>query len=86
MVYYFRSYFPLTLKKNLFEATFWITEAVPIAATVLLLIILFPLSGGMGPSSTTAAFTSGYLEIPDMVFKGIILNIFLLAVMVCLIL
>ena len=38
-------HFPL--KKNLFEATLWITEAVPIAATVLLPIILFPLSGGM---------------------------------------
>ena len=77
-------HFPL--KKNLFETTLWIKEAVPIAATVLLLIILFPLSGGMGPSSTTAALRSGYLEIPDMVFKGIILNILLLAVMVCLIL
>ena len=79
-------HFPL--KKNLFETTLWIKEAVPIAATVLLPIILFPLSGGMGPSSTTAAFRSGYLKIPDMVSKGIILNIssiFLIAVMVYLI-
>ena len=77
------------LKGNLFAASLWITEAVPIAATVLLSIILFPLSGGMGPSSTTAAFRSGYLKIPDMVSKGIILNIssiFLIAVMVYLIL
>ena len=74
------------LKENLFAASLWITEAVPVAATVLLPIILFPLSGGMGPSSTTAAFRSGYLKIPDMVSKEIILNIFLLAVMVCLIL
>ena len=74
------------LKGNLFAASLWITEAVPIAAVVLLPIILFPLSGGMGLSSTTADFRSGYLEIPDIVFKGIILNIFLLAIMVCLIL
>ena len=77
------------LKGNLFAASLWITEAVPVAAVVLRLIILFPLSGGMGPSSTTAAFRSGYLKIPDMVSKGIILNIssiFLIAVMVYLIL
>ena len=77
------------LKGNLFAANLWITEAVPITATVLLPIILFPFSGGMGPSSTTAAFRSGYLKIPDMVSKGIILNIssiFLIAVMVYLIL
>jgi di/tricarboxylate transporter len=77
------------LKGNLFEATLWITEAFPIAATVLLPIILFPLSGGMVLSSKTAAFISGYLKIPDMVSKGIILNIFsifLIAVMVYLIL
>ena len=64
-------------------------QRLPIAATVLLPIILFSLSGGMGPSSTTAAFRSGYLKIPDMVSKGIILNIssiFLIAVMVYLIL
>ena len=55
----------------------------------ILPIILFPLSGGMGPSFTTAAFRSGYLKIPDMVSKGIILNIssiLLIAVMVYLIL
>jgi len=63
-----------------------ITEAFPIAATVLLPIILFPLSGGMVLSSKTAAFRSGYLKIPDMVSKGIILNISLIAVMVYLIL
>ena len=77
------------LKGNLFAASLWITEAVPIAAVVLRLIILFPLIGGMELSSKTTAFGSGYLKIPDMVSKGIILNIssiFLIAVMVYLIL
>ena len=77
------------LKGNLFAASLWITEAVPIAAVVLLPIILFPLIGGMELSSKTTAFGSGYLKIPDMVSKGIILNIssiFLIAVMVYLIL
>ena len=97
MVYYFRPYFCLTLKKyaeknrfflgplafifiliigpfeglstqgqSVFAATlwiaiWWITEAIPIAATALLLIILFPLSGGMELSSTTAAFGHKYV-------------------------
>ena len=77
------------LKENLFAASLWITESVPIAAVVLLPIILFPLIGGMELSSKTTAFGSGYLKIPDMVSKGIILNIssiFLIAVMVYLIL
>ena len=41
---------------TLWIAIWWITEAIPIAATALLPIILFPLSGGMELSSTTAAF------------------------------
>ena len=97
MVYYFRPYFYLTLKKyaekigfflgplafifiliigplrdfppqgqSVFAATlwiaiWWITEAIPIAATALLPIILFPLSGGMELSSTTAAFGHKYV-------------------------
>ena len=77
------------LKENLFAASLWITESVPIAAVVLLPIILFPLIGGMELSSKTTAFGSGYLKIPDMVSKGIILNIssiLLIVVMVYLIL
>jgi len=42
-------------------AIWWITEAVPIAATALLPIVLFPLSGGMELSTTTAAFGHKYV-------------------------
>ncbi|MDP5105098.1 MAG: anion permease, partial [Polaribacter sp.] len=35
-------------------AIWWITEAIPIAVTALLPIILFPLSGGLGLNETTA--------------------------------
>lgn len=37
-------------------AIWWITEAIPIAVTALLPIILFPLSGGLDLSTTTSAF------------------------------
>lgn len=37
-------------------AVWWITEAIPIAATALLPIVLFPLSGSMDIASTTASF------------------------------
>lgn len=37
-------------------ATWWITEAIPISATALLPIILFPLSGGLNTRSTTEAY------------------------------
>ena len=37
-------------------AVWWITEAIPIAATALLPIILFPLSGSLNITSTTASF------------------------------
>ena len=42
-------------------AIWWITECVPIAATALLPIVLFPLSGGMELSTTTAAFGHKYV-------------------------
>lgn len=42
-------------------AVWWITEAIPIAATALLPILLFPLSGGMELSATTAAFGHKYV-------------------------
>ena len=37
-------------------AIWWITEALPIAVTALLPIVLFPLSGGLALSKTTAAY------------------------------
>ena len=42
-------------------AIWWITEAVPIAATALLPIVLFPLTGGMELTTTTAAFGHKYV-------------------------
>ncbi|MEQ9288194.1 MAG: DASS family sodium-coupled anion symporter [Cyclobacteriaceae bacterium] len=39
-------------------AIWWITEAIPIAVTSLLPLILFPLSGGMDVQSTASAFGS----------------------------
>src|SRR5690606_2894910 len=41
---------------TLWMALWWVTEAVPIAVTALLPIILFPLLGVMDIGSTTAAF------------------------------
>ena len=37
-------------------AIWWITEALPIAVTALLPIVLFPLSGGLSLSQTTATY------------------------------
>lgn len=37
-------------------AIWWITEALPIAVTALLPIVLFPLSGGLGLKETTASY------------------------------
>ena len=42
-------------------AVWWITEALPIAVTALLPIVLFPLTGGLGLSATTAAFGHKYI-------------------------
>jgi sodium-dependent dicarboxylate transporter 2/3/5 len=39
-------------------ATWWITEAIPIAATALLPIVLFPFLGVMSTSSTTTAYAN----------------------------
>ena len=44
------------LATSLWIAIWWITEALPIAVTALLSIVLFPLSGGMDLASTSAAF------------------------------
>ena len=42
-------------------AIWWITEAIPIAATALVPIFLFPLTGGMELATTTAAFGHKYV-------------------------
>jgi sodium-dependent dicarboxylate transporter 2/3/5 len=42
-------------------AIWWITEAISIAVTALLPIILFPLSGGMALSQTTASYGHKYI-------------------------
>jgi len=44
------------LATSLWLAIWWLTEALPIAVTALLPIVLFPLSGGMDLASTSAAF------------------------------
>ncbi|OYD07250.1 SLC13 family permease [Paludifilum halophilum] len=40
----------------LWISTWWITEAIPIPATSLLPVILFPLTGALGSGETTAAY------------------------------
>ncbi|MGJ8593080.1 MAG: SLC13 family permease [Aquaticitalea sp.] len=42
-------------------AVWWITEAIPIAVTALLPIVLFPLSGGLDLGTTTSAFGHKYV-------------------------
>ncbi|TBN06337.1 DASS family sodium-coupled anion symporter [Hyunsoonleella flava] len=44
------------LASTVWIATWWITEAIPIAATALLPIVLFPLSGSLDIGTTTASF------------------------------
>ncbi len=51
----------VVLATTLWIAVWWITEAVPIAITSLLPIILFPLTGGLGLSETTASFGHKYI-------------------------
>ena len=49
------------LASTLWIAIWWITEAIPIEVTALLPIILFPLTGALGLSDTTAAFGHKYV-------------------------
>lgn len=44
------------LASTVWMAIWWITEAIPIAATALLPIVLFPMTGGLDLQSTTASF------------------------------
>lgn len=50
-----------TLASTLWVATWWITEAIPIAATSLLPIVLFPLTGALSLEETTASFGHKYI-------------------------
>lgn len=50
-----------TLAATLWIAVWWITEAIPMAATALLPIVLFPLFGGVDLSTTTAAYGHKYV-------------------------
>ena len=49
------------LATTLWIAVWWVVEAIPIAATALLTIVLFPLSGGMELATTTASFGHRYV-------------------------
>ena len=44
------------LASTAWMAIWWVTECVPISVTALLPIVLFPLTGGMDLSTTTAAY------------------------------
>ncbi|MEM6343657.1 MAG: DASS family sodium-coupled anion symporter [Bacteroidota bacterium] len=46
---------------TLWIAVWWITEAIPIAVTSLLPIIMFPLTGGLSLAETTASFGHRYI-------------------------
>ena len=49
------------LASTIWIAMWWITEAVPIAITSLLPVVLFPLTGGMELAETTASFGHRYI-------------------------
>ncbi|THD69257.1 DASS family sodium-coupled anion symporter [Robertkochia marina] len=49
------------LSATLWIAVWWITEAVPIAVTALLPIVLFPLTGAQDLASTTASYGHKYI-------------------------
>ena len=49
------------LASTLWIAIWWVTEAIPIAATALLPIILFPLSQGMVLTTTTESYGHKYV-------------------------
>jgi len=49
------------LASTIWIAIWWITEAIPIAVTALLPLVLFPLSGGLDLSSTSSSFGHKYV-------------------------
>tara|TARA_R110002126_G_scaffold129572_3_gene272473 strand:- start:1323 stop:2765 length:1443 start_codon:yes stop_codon:yes gene_type:complete len=49
------------LASAVWVAIWWITEALPIAATALLPIVLFPISGGLSLKETTASYGHKYI-------------------------
>ena len=49
------------LASTLWIAIWWITEAQPLAVTAFLPIILFPLSGGLDLTQTTASYGHKYI-------------------------
>ena len=49
------------LASTAWVAIWWITEAIPIAVTALLPIVLFPLSGGLDLTTTTESFGHKYI-------------------------
>lgn len=49
------------LASAVWVAIWWITEAIPIAVTALLPIVLFPLSGGLTLKETTASYGHKYI-------------------------
>ncbi len=49
------------LASTLWIATWWILEVIPIAATALLPIVLFPLTGALDLKATTASFGHRYI-------------------------
>ena len=49
------------LASTVWIATWWITEAIPISVTSLLPVILFPLTGGLELSTTTASYGHKYV-------------------------
>ena len=49
------------LASTIWIAIWWITEAIPIAVTALLPLVLFPLSGGLDLSATSGSFGHKYV-------------------------
>lgn len=49
------------LASAVWVAIWWITEALPIAVTALLPVVLFPLSGGLSLKETTASYGHKYI-------------------------
>ncbi|MEH6770359.1 DASS family sodium-coupled anion symporter [Maribacter arcticus] len=49
------------LASTIWIAIWWITEAIPIAVTALLPLVLFPLSGGLELSATSGSFGHKYV-------------------------